>query len=95
MHQLILQSCGYEFLVRVYIYAPNVWAGNEHCCCRSLSEAIHTKKFDLKEVHNEFEHQPTRVAVLDALEAGESSCCSVVAGSNKVLHVNCGFSNLC
>ena len=33
------------------------------------------KKFDLKEAHKEFEHQPTRVAVLDALEAGESSCC--------------------
>ena len=60
-----------------------------------------TRHFDLKEAHYTFKHQPTRVAVLEVLQAGESSCCSVAAGSSKVLqlmysiHVNCGFFLTC
>ena len=62
---------------------------------------LSTRHFDLKEAHYEFEHQPTSIAVLEVLQAGESSCCSVAAGSCKVLqlmnsiHVNCGFFLTC
>ena len=58
---------------------------------------LSTRHFDLKEAHYKFVHQTTRVAVLEVLQAAESSCCSVVAGSSKVLQlmntilVNYGF----
>ena len=62
---------------------------------------LSTRNFDHKEACYEFEHQPTREVVFEVLQAGESSCCSVDAGSSKVLqlinsiHVNCGLFLIC